>query len=128
MAILDDVGAALQTAGIGTLGTSLFLGELPETDVSPVLAVMEYAGEPGESTFGGPVTEISRLQLVGRGGSYTEARAKVEAAYDALDGTGASSGVPALYIKALQPPFRLGTDDQQRVLVICNLRAVRKHP
>jgi len=128
MALLDDLGAALQTAAVGTLGTDLFLGELPETTVAPVLAVIEYPGEPGERTFGGPVTETSRVQLMGRGLSYTDARAKVESAYDALDGLGAASGTPALWIEALQPPFRVGTDDQQRVLVACNLRVLRKHP
>jgi len=128
MAILDDLGAALESAGVGTLGTSLFLGEMPETAVMPVLALLEYPGEMGERTFGGPVTETPRVQILGRGATYPEVRAKVQDAYKALDGVYASSGTPALYIQALQPPFRIGTDAQDRVLVACNIRAVRKHP
>lgn len=83
MALLDALGAKLQTAGIGTLGTSLFLSQMQD---SPDLAVCLYENQGFEplQTFGGSVTygDRPRIRLVARAGrnDYPAARLKAEQA------------------------------------------------
>lgn len=126
--LLDDLGSYLVARGVGTLGSDLFLGSLPETDDTAVLALVESPGEPSDGTFANQVVEHPRFQVVGRARDYESARNKIQLAYRALDGAGDETGVPAYYIEALQPPFRLGEDERLRPLIVCNMRAVRKHP
>lgn len=87
MAILDALGAYLQTAGVGTLGTSLFLSQLPETPDAAV-ALYELAPMTPGYTFGAAVTAVERprIRAVCRAArnDYPTARAKAEQVRAAL--------------------------------------------
>lgn len=81
MALLDALGAHLQTAGVGTLGTDLFLAQFQD---SPDLAVvvMEAQGFDPIHTFGSSISrgDRPRVRVVCRAAlnDYPAARSKAE--------------------------------------------------
>lgn len=87
MAVLDSIGTKLQTAGVGTLGTSIFLTQMPDT---PDVAVCLYESQGFQPllTFGTSVTygDRPRIRAVCRGGrnDYPAARQKAEQVRAAL--------------------------------------------
>lgn len=126
--LLDAIGAHLQANAIGTVGTSIFLSQLPD---SPDFAIglFEYPGLPTTKAFGTTVLiENARLQVMvrssrpGVANAYVTARNKAEAIYVLLDGAGKQtlSGKTYYYIEALAPPAGQGTDDNLRNLITCN--------
>lgn len=128
MAVLDDVGAYLQTQGVGTLGTDLFLSALPDTpDAACVL--YEYGGAPPQHTMGGTAAkwEEPRIQAVARAATYSAARTKIGAIFTALHAVNNTtlSGTLYLSIEAVQSPFFLERDQSDRVKMVCNFH-VRK--
>lgn len=132
--LLDAIAAHLQTSGIGTVGTDIFKTQLPD---SPdfCIGVFEYAGRPSDKAFGTTVLiENARFQILVRSSrqgvtnAYTTARNKAESIYTLLDGAGpiTLSGTVYLYIEALQPPFFLQMDDNDRSLVVTNFEARKR--
>lgn len=128
MALLDEIGTYLQTGGIGTLGTNLFLSMLPDSpDVCVV--VHEYGGSDGEYVFGatGAQVERPRFQVMARAAAddYASARTKIQSVYTLLDAVVETSLSGKRYhrIRALAPPFFVERDDQRRPLLVCNFEA-----
>ena len=126
--VLDEVGTYLAGAGLSlTLGTNLFLTEMPATpDVAT--ALREYGGAAPELAFGGVlVLEHIRLQVVCRGiaDDYLGPRARAEAIYrwfaarkDAsLSGTAYHGLVPQ------QAPFPIRRDQLGRWEIGFNVQA-----
>lgn len=128
MAVLDDVGALLQTQGVGTLGTDLFLSTLPDVPDACV-ALYEYGGGPPQHTLGGTSAkwEEPRIQAVARATTYSAARTKIGAIFTALHAVNNTtlSGTLYLSIEALQSPFFLEKDQSSRVKMVCNFH-IRK--
>jgi hypothetical protein len=131
--LLDELGTLLHTAGVGTLGTTLFKGALPLdhplTDAAPpILAVIEVPGLPvvraHDSKFEQPVLQVA---IKGAPYGYAAARAKAQEAWEVLDGVRNTvlSGVAYLWIEALQSPYWLRTDDMHRPLIIFTIRVAR---
>lgn len=124
--LLDELGTYLQTNGIGTQGTDLFLGSLPDRPDAAV-AVLEYGGLAPEHTMGAntaPDFERPRVQVLSRHADYTTARQKAEDAYRLLDKLTATSLSSTLYLRiaALQSPTWLGQDQNNRHVVSCNFQ------
>lgn len=120
--LLDDLAELLQTAGVGTLGETIFKGRLPMDAPhvlvqDAVLALIEVPGLPAERVHDGPGANIEQpmIQVLSRGlpHDYMEARTRAETAYLALDGlTNVTlSGTVYLWIVAQQPPFVLRHED-----------------
>lgn len=137
MATLDDIGAYLQSVGVGTLGTTLFKGRLP-LDAPHILvqdavqALIEVPGLPPERVHDGPVASIDQpmIQVVTRGQphDYAEARTRAETAYLALDGLSnvTLSGTAYLWIRAQQPPFVLRqADEMGRPVIVFSVWCAR---
>jgi Bacteriophage minor capsid protein len=134
MSVLDDLGLFLQTAGVGTLGTTLFKGRIPMDAPhvlveDAVLALIEVPGLPANRVHDGPAANIEQpmIQVLSRGHphDYVEARTRAEAAYVALDGlTNVTlSGTFYLWIYAQQPPFVLRqADEMGRPLIVFSVR------
>lgn len=133
---LDDIAAYLQGEGIGTIGTTLFKGSIPED--APLVAVhdalvalMETPGLPSSHvhTRAQASFEQPTLQVVIRGApyGYPAARQKAQDAFEALDGVAnVVLGTGAyLWILALQSPFWLRTDELQRPYFVFNVRCAR---
>ena len=71
--MLKEIGTYLQSQGIGTLGTNLFLGLMPD-EPDNCIALFEYAGSPPDLHWNG---EYPGLQVRVRGTSYEAARSKI---------------------------------------------------
>lgn len=113
--LLPDIGGYLEGLGIGTAGTNLFYGQMPETpDVCVVL--FEYAGSPPEFTHDGHDYENPGLQIMVRGISYANARTTMDIIQDYLHTLANTtiSGTKYLFIRAIQSPFVFATDNNGR--------------
>lgn len=132
MPLLEEIGDYLSTGGVGTVGTDLFLGYLPEAP-DAVVAVYETGGLPPvramRSAPGQPVVVRPRVQVLARAAEhdYAAARSKVGRAYDLLEGLGDRTlgGVRYLWVGAVQEPFLMGRDSQGRVMLACNFDVVK---
>lgn len=126
MSVLNEIAAHLATLGVGVVGTSLFIGTLPD---SPVVcgAVYEYGGLASEMGFGaaGVKYETPAVQVVFRGDpeDYAGPRAKAETAYRGLAAVEAELLGATFYhwIHPQQPPFLLKRDENERVLIAFNV-------
>lgn len=129
--LLSELGQYLQDQSVATLGTNLFRGKLPDTPDS-CLALFEYAGrEPLRAFRGSPgqaVAERPRLQVVSRSKTYDAAMSGAQVVFGKLDGLGDTtmSGVNYLWIEALQSPFLMTRDENERVLIACNYEVVKR--
>ena len=119
--LLNDIGGYLATYSVGTVGTSIFLGDMPETPDS-LVALFEYAGDPPDDTHDGKHYENPGLQVRVRGTSYAAARAKIAAVEDLLHtlANQSFSGTNYVFIRAVQSPFSLGRDQKKRIELVQN--------
>ncbi len=130
--ILESIGDYLVTNSLGTLGTNLFLGTLPESpDVCT--AVYENSGTPPAFTMGtgGIAIDYPMLQVICRAGKddYPTARDAVEAIRNLLASVTdvTISSVQILRIEPMGSVNPLGVDPKQRPLLSVNFRClVRK--
>jgi hypothetical protein len=138
--ILESIGDYLQNtsnafgahSSKGTLGTTLFLGTLPESpDVCT--AVFENSGTPPAFTMGtgGIAIDYPMLQVICRAGreDYPTARDAVEEIRNLLASVTdvTISGVHVLRIEPMGSVNPLGVDPKQRPLLSVNFRClVRK--
>lgn len=128
--IYQEIVSRLTSEGVGTFGTNLFWGRLPDSPDTAV-AVFEYMGEEAVHSKGGDEWERPRFQVISRAKSYIDAMTKAEAVYAALnDYSGTLNGVFYDRIQARQRPFAdpSGVDDADRFRVFCNYSARRKAP
>lgn len=131
MSVLAELGSFLQSRGIGTVGTDLFLGTLPDAP-DACGALREYSGPPPEVGFGSPglAFETPAVQVVFRGApnNYPAPRAKAEAAYRALAELQVSSvsGADYLMVTPQQAPFLLERDDKVRPVIVFNVHCYKR--
>ncbi len=131
--ILDDLADYLSSGGLGTEGTDLFAGYMPETP-DACLVLYETGGQAPVHAMnplaGQAVVEMPRVQVVCRSTAYdyATARTKAHSAFKLLDGLPArtSNGTDYLWGTALQSPFTLGRDDAGRVSIACNYEVVKR--
>lgn len=132
----DDIVDLLSTSGVGTVATNLFVGDVPDI-VDQAIAVRETGGAFTVHTFGsGPsgaygagsaALEQPRVQVVSRATAYATARAKMQDAFNVLDGRRQRTinGVTYHWIRAVQSPFDLGRDQNGRQRFACNFDIVK---
>lgn len=125
----DEIAARLVTAGIGVLGTTLFIGSkavLP-AGAGPLTTIVETGGSG--STYvqnqAAAATKRPTAQVTCRATSYAAARTKAAAALAALDGVWNTtlSGTFYLKVTARQQPTDIGLDDAGRVILAFNIDA-----
>ena len=116
MGLLEDLATRLETAGIASLGTTLFLGWMPDSP-DGVLSLHETAGFAPLYTHNAPSPAIERpgLQVLARDATYTDARARIQAAYDVL-----AALTDYLAIRPVQMPFAIGRDERNRPMFSVN--------
>lgn len=123
--ILEAVGDYLQSASVGTLGTNLFLGMMPETP-DTLVAVYEYTGERPQFTMGSGATAIDRpmLQVVCRAGrqDYPVARDKAQQIRSLLGAVTQEtlSGLTVLRLAPQGSVNPMGEDENLRPMVSVN--------
>lgn len=132
MAVLEDIGTRIQSAGYGTLGTNLFLGLLPDKPDHAV-CIYEYRGFDPDETMGGngvPVLENVRIQVVVRDtdANYATAKTKAMNIWKNLSQVQDTtlSGTRYLHIRPMSSPYLLDRDEEMRGKIICNYLVVKE--
>lgn len=133
--ILPEIAAKLAALSLGTVGTNIFYGSMPDKP-DECCAIYEYGGLAPVHQFGSTALdyETPAVQVVFRGPkpvagvttAYTGPRAKAETAYRGLTAvevtTLSGGGQSALYhtIHAQQAPLMIGRDENERYLIGVN--------
>ncbi len=149
--MLSEIGAYLATKSIGTVGTDIFLGLMPDQPDN-CIALFEYAGSPPDLHWAG---EYPGLQVRVRNKSYAAGRAKIGEVVTALhglyeqtlsDGSGGEgepegngdegngdggepipvTGTRYLLIKARGSPEILKRDNNNRIELFVNFEVIKE--
>jgi len=122
--MLKEIGTYLQGQGIGTLGTDIFLGLMPD-EPDNCIALFEYAGSPPDLHWNG---EYPGLQVRVRNKSYAAARTKIGEVMDKLHGLHEQtlSGTRYLLVKARGSPEVLKRDNNNRVELFVNFEILKE--
>ena len=122
--MLKEIGTYLATKSIGTVGTDIFLGLMPD-EPDNCIALFEYAGSPPDLHWNG---EYPGLQVRVRNKSYAAARTKIGEAMTALHGLHEQtlSGTRYLLIKARGSPEVLKRDNNNRVELFVNFEIIKE--
>lgn len=133
MPLASDVATYLAGTTLGlTAGGNLFAIPFPEATTSDqAVCLIEYPGEAPEHAAGAslsaPLYERPRFQVIVRDATSAAAacRALAESIYVALDGLSDTtlSGTRYLQVRAIQSPFYLSMDGQNRHRFVCNYAA-----
>ena len=127
MPLLDDVATQLETAGCGTVGTTIFVGQMPDS-VDAGLVLNEYGGAPPEFDLSDPGVhyELPHFQVFCRHTVYATGRALIESAYVALAKVVNQTLTSTQYlrIEPIQAPFQVNPpqDAQGRWEWFCNFQ------
>jgi len=114
----DDVAEYLEDQAVGTVGTSIFVGHMPDAP-SDCIAVIQSGGESPE--MAGPISgQIERPRLIVRvrNTSYASGASKANDVLKALHTAGevSLSGHRYLFIRAVGSVNQLGRDHENRSL------------
>ena len=122
--MLKEIGAYLATQNVGTVGTDIFLGLMPDQPDN-CTALFEYAGSPPDLHWNG---EYPGLQVRVRNTSYAAARAKIGEIAKELHGLHEQmlSGTRYLLIKARGSPEILKRDASNRVELVLNFEIIKE--
>jgi hypothetical protein len=127
--ILESIGDYLVTNSHGTLGTSIFLGTLPESPDACV-AVYENSGSSPAFTMGagGIRIDYPMIQIICRAGreDYPTARDKADTIRILLASVLETtiSGVHIMRIEPMGSVNQLGVDPKYRPLISVNFRCL----
>ena len=132
MSALTDIGSYLHAASISTadltLGTNLILGRLPDSPDTCV-ALIQTGGTGPTDTFGTsyPPLETQGLQTLIRASAYATAEALAVDVFKSLTAVDNETLTSTLYLKieALQSPFALERDAQERLIMSCNYNVIK---
>lgn len=122
--MLNEIGAYLATKSIGTVGTDIFLGLMPDQPDN-CIALFEYAGSPPDLHWAG---EYPGLQVRVRNKSYAAGRAKIGEIVKELHGLHEQtlSGTRYLLIRARGSPEVLKRDGNNRVELFINFEIIKE--
>ncbi len=122
--MLSEIGAYLATQNVGTVGTDIFLGLMPDQPDN-CIALFEYAGSPPDLHWNG---EYPGLQVRVRNKSYAAARTKIGEIMKLLHGLHETqlSGTRYLLIKARGSPEVLKRDASNRVELVLNFEVMKE--
>lgn len=132
MPILTEVAtylAANSTLAVGGVTGTLQITQMTDDMANTVVALYETGGSATVKAFStgagaARVYEQPGLQALSRSTSYATARASAGIVYDLLDGISNTTmtGVTYLSVDAVQPPFAIGRDDNERHLISVNFQ------
>jgi hypothetical protein len=132
--ILDDIATYLQTNSTRlTVGVNLTKGHMPDSP-STVTTLYEITGFSSVFAFstgsGTRVYEQPSLMIHSRSTDYQTARLILEDVFTILDGVNnrglpTTTGVRYAGIDAVQPPFDIGTDSNDRHKLSVNFNVIK---
>jgi len=116
--LVNDIASLLATKSVGTVGTDMFIGHMPDTP-SNCIALMQNSGSAPELA-GSIVGQIERPRLVirVRNSTYLNGQNKARDVLKALhtEGEITLNGHRYLYIRAVGSVNQLGRDHELRSL------------
>lgn len=128
MTLLTDIANRLQADSHGIIGTTVFIGRMPDSP-DDCIAVYEYTGQAPLFTHDdtAPHIERPRFQIKVRNTSYATGRAAIESIYTGLAAIRNTTLTSAkyLWIMPLQQPFYLRRDDAERVEFAVNFECMK---
>lgn len=129
MSTLIDLANFLDTAQASlTLGTNLFIGRLPDSPDTCVV-LYEYGGSAPDSLMGTglPAIQNPAVQVVVRSASYAAAETLATTCWTTLEGIVNQTLTATLYyrVSAIQSPFPLERDSQDRIVFVQNFDVQR---
>jgi hypothetical protein len=121
---VDDMARVLVDAGVGAVGTDIFLFRLPE-DPDSCVAIYEAGGRPRQVTHDGSVRRFPQFQVAARDPDPVAARQKAEAVWRAYNGflQAVVNGTVYEVIVPLGEPFSLTHDTSRRYIFAANYEA-----
>jgi hypothetical protein len=129
--LVNDLADYLSSGGVGTVGTDIFMGaQFGEAD--PSIAILLTGGSASVHTNrSGPglaAIERPRVQIVTRSLNSSTAMTRAQAAFKLLDGMRERqiNGIRYLWTAAVQPPFTLERDENNRTHVVFNVDVHRE--
>ena len=126
--LLEELALFLEQRSIGTRGTDLFTGLLPETPDSAVALLERGGSQPGfVLDLVGVNMENPAVSVWARDASYVTARIKSQDAMDALAGINNTflSGVKYLTATPSSSPFLLKRDENDRFVIAFNVHITK---
>jgi len=128
--VLNELTTFLQTQGLGTQGTDLFYGIVPDTP-DALIALLEYPGRQSEPLLGTKTLGLvyPKIQALTRGviNDYDTPRILIQSVVTQFV-TILNGSLPGfLSVEPLADPFYLKRDDNFRCYFACNF-LVTKQP
>lgn len=124
MSVQADITSRLEAQSVGTFGTDLFWGVMPEDPIE-LVTVYETAGPQGEYTKSGSANSEGRLQVLTRSEDYATAMSRAMSVYTALDNMRQTINGTRYSARALQRPFDVGAQDiAGHTIISCNYELV----
>ncbi|MBA1336730.1 MAG: hypothetical protein HPY66_3165 [Firmicutes bacterium] len=122
--MLNEIGSYLQAQGVGTLGSDIILGLMPDQPDN-CIALFEYAGSPPDLHWSG---EYPGLQVRVRNKSYAAGRVKIGEIINLLHGLHETqlSGTRYLLVKARGSPEVLKRDASNRTEWFVNFEIIKE--
>lgn len=130
--LLDDLADLASSAGHGTVGTSIFKSTLPAQPDECVAILGPYAAAPPVHAMSGSagqaLAERPRVQILARAARHDAAHKKARDLWFSFDGLQARSinGVAYQSVFALQQPFYLSRDENNREVFCFNVECTRE--
>lgn len=125
---MSELGTYLAANGGGVVvGTSLFYGTMPSAPAT-CASFVEYEGTGFVRRQGGARCERARMQVLYRAETYTAGLAAIRTIMSVLDGIVNATLGSTFYqrVEALQPPFFLERDDNDRFVFAVNFQVTRE--
>lgn len=112
MSVGSDIAVYLQTAGIGTIATDMFVGHMPDSP-NNVITIYESGGYPLDLAG---FLRYPTLQVIVRNESYATARTKIDQIISTLHRTTNTTinGTKYCSIYSTGDAASIGKDDQNR--------------
>ncbi len=126
--VLTELASHIESNNLATIGLNLFMGRMPDAPDTAV-ALYEYGGLKPVNTSDSrtPVYESPRVQVKVRDKSYENGRRWIQQIYLALHALTNICINETFYfaIFAIQQPFYLRRDANERVEFVCNFQVKR---
>ena len=121
-----DLAAKLATAGVGTIGTNLFVQRMPD-DPDTCVCLYDYEGSSIDTLCSFSLEDF-RVQVIARANTYAVAWAKMLAVQAVLDYIARETIGGTYYHVAYRRslPFSLGQDARDRAEISQNYAGIRQ--
>lgn len=124
--LLDDIKDTLADNNLGTFGTDLFIGYMPDKPDN-LICLFEYGGSPPD-IVSGVDEENPSFQVRVRNTNYSAARTKIESVVNVLHRIANETINDTFYLSifANQSPASIGRDANNRAEIVVNFRVTKR--